>query len=212
MTAAALSHAKAAIDVLAKHYAAHARLDDAIGHELTEVLEQLGHVSFVQGELRAGSHPVSELLNGVLPSRNGSVADVLTAFHPLFAALPWRYGYVPRPDFPGLENRMAWAELVGPLAPFHSDKICLGITFIGAHTCYPEHTHPAVESYYVLSGTAHWTAAGVTQQREPGSLILHPSNITHVMETGDEPLIAAYTWSGDIVAPSIYAGSPESAV
>lgn len=103
---------------------------------------------------------------------------------------------------------MAWAELVGPLAPFHSDKVCLGVTAIGPHTRYPEHLHPAAEVYFVLSGTARWTAEGVTHERPPGSFILHPSNIVHVMETGDEPLIAAYTWSGDIVSPSIYTDSP----
>lgn len=53
------------------------------------------------------------------------------------------------------------------------------------------------ETYYVLSGTARWTAEGVTHERAPGSFILHPSNIVHVMETGGEPLIAAYTWTGD---------------
>lgn len=38
-------------------------------------------------------------------------------------------------------------------------------------------------------------------------MILHPSNVIHAMETHDEPLLAAYTWSGDVHTLSAYAKS-----
>ncbi|MDR0440385.1 MAG: AraC family ligand binding domain-containing protein, partial [Candidatus Accumulibacter sp.] len=105
---------------------------------------------------------------------------------------------------PDIGERMAWAELVGPIAPFHSDEVCLGLTAIGPHLRYPPHRHPATETYLVVSGTASWTAAGICRQHPPGALILHPSNIVHVMETGDAPLLAAYAWTGDVKTLSTY--------
>jgi len=199
----------AAIELLRSHYArlrqTHA---GEVADELSTVLELLDEVDFARPDLdhlKPSGHGVTRSLSGNLASRNGTVADVLAAFRPLFPALPWRYSYEPRADLPGLENSMAWAELVGPIAPFGSRNVCLGITAIGPRVRYPEHRHPAVETYYVLSGTARWTAAGVTQERVPGSFIVHPSNIVHVMETADEPLIAAYTWSGDVETLSTFA-------
>jgi hypothetical protein len=79
------------------------------------------------------------------------------------------------------------------VAPIASDEVCLGVTLIAPHTLYPLHRHNAVETYFVLSGTATWTAAGRSQTQPPGSFILHPSNIVHAMQTWDEPLLAVYT-------------------
>jgi len=199
-----LALAARAVQVLAGHYTRRAGPDDALGRELQGILADLALPAEPSGELAGREHPIRAHLAGPLPSRHGTVADVLAAFRPLFPLLPWRYGYEPRPDFPGLESRMAWAELVGPMAPFRSERICVGLTIIAPHTRYAEHFHPAVESYYVLSGTAQWTAAGVTTTVLPGSYVLHPENVEHVMATADETLIAAYTWSGDIVTASVF--------
>jgi quercetin dioxygenase-like cupin family protein len=135
---------------------------------------------------------------------HASTQAIFQAFLPHLDALPWRYSYEPRPDAPDIGERMAWAELVGPIAPFHSDKVCLGLTAIGPRLLYPLHYHPAVETYLIVSGTASWTAAGVTRQQPPGTLILHPANIVHAMETGEETLLAAYAWTGDVETLSAY--------
>lgn len=202
--AGSLALARQAVQVLAGHYARRAGIDDALGRELSRVLASLALPAAPSGELQGLAHPIRAHLTGPQPSANRAVAEVLDAFRPLFPALPWRYGYAPRPDLPGLEERMAWAELVGPLAPFRNDQMCVGLVVIAPHTRYPEHFHPAVESYYVLSGTARWTAGGVTTTRPPDSYILHPENIEHAMETTDETLIAAYTWSGDLHTSSVF--------
>jgi quercetin dioxygenase-like cupin family protein len=203
-----LSVAARAIQTLAGHYARRAGEDDSVGYELTHVLDSLQFPEAPRGELEEKAHPIREHLAGPQSSVSGTVGDVLDAFRVLFPVLPWRYGYDPRPDFPGLEKRMAWAELVGPVAPFRNERICVGITVIAPHTRYAEHFHPAIESYYVLSGTAYWTAAGVSTLQKPGAYILHPENVEHVMETTDETLIAAYTWSGDIVTSSVFSRPP----
>jgi quercetin dioxygenase-like cupin family protein len=204
MTSIPLSKTLAAIDILRSHFERRQTGYDVLALELATVLTHLSAVKYNEGTLQGNPHTVTQYLADKASSKAAPLADVLSTFRPLADALPWRYSYSPRADKPGLENSMAWAELVGPKAPFHSDQVCLGITVIGPHVRYPEHKHPAIEVYYVLSGTARWTAKGVTKAQPPGTYILHPSNVVHVMETDDEPLIAAYTWSGDVHTLSAY--------
>jgi mannose-6-phosphate isomerase-like protein (cupin superfamily) len=123
----------------------------------------------------------------------------------VFDYLPWKYNYEEREDKKDLGSYMGWAELIGPEAPYKSDDFCLGFTLISPYTLYPEHRHPAIELYKVLSGTAEWTLEGVTSKRVPGEVILHPSNKIHKMQTYDQTLLALYTWSGnDVVTLSEY--------
>lgn len=123
---------------------------------------------------------------------------------PLAAWLPWRYSYAPRPDAPGLENRMAWAELVGPAAPIRSDAVGFGLTVITRGTFYPPHRHPAVELYAVVAGASEWTLDGVTRSCGAGDFILHPSDVPHAMRALDAPLLGIYSWTGDIVSATAY--------
>ena len=123
----------------------------------------------------------------------------------VFDYLPWKYNYEEREDKKNLGSYMGWAELIGPEAPYKSDDFCLGFTLISPYTLYPEHRHPAIELYKVLSGTAEWTLEGATSKRVPGEVILHPSNKIHKMQTYDQTLLALYTWSGnDVVTLSEY--------
>ncbi|MDR3437420.1 dimethylsulfonioproprionate lyase family protein [Telmatospirillum sp.] len=152
-------------------------------------------------QLAPSSHPVAALVaatHGLDPAWT----EVLGSLAPV---LPWRFTYAPRADAPGLENRMAWAEIVGPAAPLRNDRVGFGLTFIDRDTYYLPHRHPAVELYNVVTGRALWTLDGVTAPRPPGSFILHPSSAVHAMRTLGDPMLAIYSWSGDIVSPTIYA-------
>jgi quercetin dioxygenase-like cupin family protein len=203
--------ALAAIGAVRQHFTARlvaGREAPAIAAELENVLALLDTVDFSHADekhLRASGHPViRQLQQAHVRGGGASTEAVFGAFLPHLDALPWRYSYEPRPDAPDIGARMAWAELVGPIAPFHSSKVCLGLTAIGPRLLYPQHYHPAVETYLVVSGTASWTADGSTRRHPPGALILHPSNIVHAMEAGDEPLLAAYAWTGDVETLSAY--------
>jgi quercetin dioxygenase-like cupin family protein len=205
--------ALAAIDAIRQHFAARlaaGRETPALAAELENVLALLETVDFSRPDaqhLKASGHPVIRQLQQLPPEPQAdanATQTIFRAFLPHLAALPWRYSYEPRPDAPDIGERMAWAELVGPIAPFHSDKVCLGLTAIGPGLLYPLHTHPAVETYLVLHGTARWTANGITHAHPPGTLILHPSNIIHAMKAGDAPLLAAYAWSGEVHTLSVY--------
>lgn len=65
-------------------------------------------------------------------------------------------------------------------------------------TIYPAHAHPAVELYHVVSGTALWTAGDILRRRVPGDFILHPSGVRHATRTQAQPLLAIYTWTGEV--------------
>ncbi|MDR0735967.1 MAG: AraC family ligand binding domain-containing protein [Zoogloeaceae bacterium] len=200
--------ALAVIDAIRQHFAqrlAQKLETPALTAELAKVLTLLENVDFTQPDaahLRATRHPVITQLKSLAAAKMDDA--ILAACLPHLARLPWRYSYDARADHPGLETRMAWAELVGPIAPFKSQRVCLGLTAIGPHTLYPAHIHPAVETYLVLSGTARWAMNDLAQTHPPGTLILHPSNVVHVMQTDTEPLLAAYAWTGDVKTLSHY--------
>jgi quercetin dioxygenase-like cupin family protein len=203
--------ALAAVDAIRRHFAQRlAQNGEApeIAAELANVLVLLESVDFAQADaahLRASHHPVIRQLQSLVTAKTADVERaILAAFLPHLDVLPWRYSYDARADHPGLETRMAWSELVGPIAPFSSRKVCIGLTAIGPHTLYPVHAHPAVETYLVLSGAARWTMNGITRTQPPGMLILHPSNVVHAMQTDTEPLLAAYAWTGEVETLSSY--------
>ncbi|MDR1888798.1 MAG: AraC family ligand binding domain-containing protein [Zoogloeaceae bacterium] len=204
------SHAAlAAVDAVRQHFAerlAPGKESAPVAAELEHILALLADVDFSKADekhLQASGHPVIRHLQQVGVSAKDN--EVLAAFLPHLDALPWRYSYETRADAPDIGERMAWAELVGPIAPFKSEKVCIGLTAIGPGLLYPAHYHPAVETYLVLFGTARWTAEGITREHPPGTLILHPSNIIHAMQASDEPLLAAYAWTGDVETLSAYA-------
>ncbi|MDR1304412.1 MAG: cupin domain-containing protein [Verrucomicrobiales bacterium] len=133
-----------------------------------------------------------------------SPSAALRALDAVAARLPWRYNYAPGRGGNADAGRVAWAEFIGPAAPIVSDELCVGVTLIAPRTLYPAHRHPAAELYYVLGGTARWQSPAADGDRAPGEFIFHPPNVVHAMETRDEPLLAAYTWTGDVRALSQY--------
>lgn len=179
------------------------RLDRAEGRaaaEAAHVQALLDRASAQQTPYAATAHPLTRHLAAALAGLDRDAPEIAAALRPLAEGLPWRYGYAPRDDLPDLHRNMGWAEFVGPEAPFHSDEVCLGLTLIGPHAHYAGHSHPAVELYHVLTGAAEWNGA----LRPPGAFILHDANQPHAMRAGAAPLLALYTWSGDIVSPSVW--------
>ena len=140
--------------------------------------------------------------------RAGPAAALTQAIAEAQGQLQWYYGYPPLDGQPDLPSKIAFCEFVGPKAAIRSDTMRLGLTLIGPHTHYPAHAHPAVELYYVIAGTARWATDKADAKHAPGAYILHQSSQPHLMETGDEPLLSLYAWSGAILAPSVY--TPEA--
>ena len=178
---------------------------DAIGEEIRKVSAALDRVDAQRLDVQPTPHPLVRFLPAALALTRTHAPEVASVLEPIAERLPWRYGYEPRPDAPGLESAMGWAELVGPEAPFGSGEVCFGLTVIGPRSYYPPHHHPAIELYYVLVGHADWTAGERTATQPPGATILHQANSVHAMRTGEEPLLAIYSWTGDVISPSVWA-------
>jgi mannose-6-phosphate isomerase-like protein (cupin superfamily) len=189
----------ALIEVIKTHFQRRQAKSDTVTQEIAKVLSLLDPLPALVGTFQRNHHPSTRHLEAALFSGNASTTDLLAAIRPVAFDLPWRYSYAKRADAPGLEENMAFAEIIGPEAPFKSDRVCLGLTLIGPETLYPAHAHPAVELYYVAAGTATWTANGIANRNPPGVFILHPSQVVHTMQTHREPLLAVYSWSGEDV-------------
>jgi hypothetical protein len=134
-------------------------------------------IARVQGHIAAGvgaaaknlpeptRHPLTAHLAPAIDAAALRFPALAAALLPVAAELPWRYGYAARAELPGLETRMGWAEIVGPAAPFRSDDVCLGLTFLAPETLYPDHRHPAAELYRIVAGRPTWTVEGATRRR-----------------------------------------------
>lgn len=94
-------------------------------------------------------------------------------------------------------QKYGWTEIIGTKGTIPSDQFAMGLLLLAPDTHYPLHRHPAEEYYLPLSGMAQWYDDDrAWRQVAPGELIFHRSNIGHSMRTVDQPLVAAYIWSG----------------
>jgi mannose-6-phosphate isomerase-like protein (cupin superfamily) len=185
--------------------------DDPVGREIQRVVSLLEPLPPLTDKFAKNNHAVTRHIKAALQAGNASTVALLDAIGPVIRFLPWRYSYPTRDDAPDLGQNIAFAEIIGPAAPFRSDSVCLGLTLIGPETLYPAHRHPAIELYYVVAGIATWTLDGVSHDHPPGTFILHPSQAVHAMQTHAEPLLAIYSWSGsDVRTTSVYTNSTPS--
>ena len=154
--------------------------------------------------------PVCRHLDAVIAATlAGPARPIAEAARPLLASLRWHYGYPYDPRWPDLGERVGFAQVIGDSGLLDHALLHVGLTLLAPHTHYPLHAHPAIELYFVLSGTAEWQIGRDDFVARPaGSLILHPSNVGHAMRTGAEPLLALYVWRGDIDSPSVFSDVP----
>jgi mannose-6-phosphate isomerase-like protein (cupin superfamily) len=97
-----------------------------------------------------------------------------------------------------LEN-YGYAELIGNDGLFESDTLAIGVLLLGPETHYPEHSHPAKEDYFVVSGNARWLLDGDTvMDTKSGGHVPIASGVRHATTTCAEPLVMIYVWSGDV--------------
>jgi hypothetical protein len=168
-------------------------MPDDVGQEAARVLALLNPLPALAGTFPENEHPSTRHLEAALAPSDDTTDDLLAAVRGVAYHLPWRYSYAKRSDAPGLEDNMAFAEIIGPEAPYVSERVCLGLTLIGPNTFYPPHRHPAIELYYVVAGEATWTANGSSRRNPPDAFILHDSQMIHAMQTHQRPLLAVYT-------------------
>lgn len=100
---------------------------------------------------------------------------------------------------PEIAHSMATTELIGPNGMIFHPTVRVGLFMQITGLDYVTRTHPAEETFVMLEGTGYWTCNGSTPKHQTtGAYIHHPSNAPHTSETKDDPLIAAWRWTGDI--------------
>ena len=96
---------------------------------------------------------------------------------------------------------MRWMEFFGTRGHFLNEIMAGGFLILGPDTTYPDHHHTAEELYVPLTGGTEWSKGeGPFVARVAGEVIHHPSNVSHAMRTGVEPLVALYLWRGGPLA------------
>jgi mannose-6-phosphate isomerase-like protein (cupin superfamily) len=137
--------------------------------------------------------------------RAGPESAIATGLPQLSPRLRWTYGYPRDLRYSGLERRVAFTEVLGTTGIWPSKQMLVGFTLIAPHTHYPAHVHPAIELDLVIAGAAAWALGDAPGEvRQPGSVIVHPSGAPHAMTTGAKPLLALFTWRGDLATSSSY--------
>lgn len=117
------------------------------------------------------------------------------------ARLAWGQTYTAADFGQKFVDGYGWVELVGTRGHFVHDQVACGFLLLGPGIHYPDHHHEAEELYVPLTGGALWSKAkGPFAERAAGEIIHHPSNVSHAMKTGEEPLLALYLWRGGPLA------------
>ena len=209
MTANTSERVTTLLETIQATFAHRQRVDDAVGRELRKIVSLLDPLPPLTGRFFRSTHEATRHIWPALQPASDATRPLLDAITPVSSYLPWRYNYPPRNDDPTLGQNIAFAEIIGPEAPFRNDSIRLGLTLIGPQTWYPGHHHPAIELYHVVTGTATWTLDWTLRDNPPGSFLLHPSHAIHAVQTHTEPLLAIYAWSGaDVRTTSAFIHNP----
>ncbi|HTK97826.1 MAG TPA: dimethylsulfonioproprionate lyase family protein [Pseudomonadales bacterium] len=132
-------------------------------------------------------------LRAALQLATSETRRICVSIDRLASTLQWRQN----PNYAGADflDSYAYCELVGPHGHLQHAQVALGLLLLGPRVTYPEHAHPATETYGVIAGHAEWFQGdGLWRRRMPGELIRHATMEPHAMRTADEPLLAAYLW------------------
>jgi quercetin dioxygenase-like cupin family protein len=181
-------------------YTAARDLRPELSPDLDILIAALSDLPTERIQIPAQTEPVCRHLKEALAlGEMGPAAPLSLALRPLVERLCWYHVYDLDGSLPAFSQNYAHAEIMGPPSTVPSHAIRCGLILMAPRTFYPAHFHTAPELYYVLGGTARWRRGEETWALQPpGSFILHPSRITHAMETDEEPLLALYAWHGSL--------------
>ncbi|MFO7966423.1 MAG: dimethylsulfonioproprionate lyase family protein [Archaeoglobaceae archaeon] len=127
-----------------------------------------------------------------------SIEPIIDSIKHLTPNLVWHQGYAESEMSMDFSDNFGIADVIGPYGLVFSTSFKLGMVLLGPETWYPPHAHPSTEIYYILWGEAEWYAGEDSSVKNAGSMIFHHSNEPHAMLTRKNPLLAIYTWRGNI--------------
>ncbi len=97
-----------------------------------------------------------------------------------------------------IARHMLTTEIIGRNAMLPCDHLRVGFFFQQAGLDYVTRVHAAEETFIMVAGAADWRCFDTTTPRKTGDIIFHPSMAPHASVTHDQPLLAAWRWTGDI--------------
>ena len=202
-------------EAVAEMYLAKSGLNYAAQAELEEFA---GLLTAVDWSVEVQPAPPPGRVAGLRHLPNALAAAYAAGDCPVLDALRLCIGLTPWETY---DARDAWAapflddfvsgELIGPSGTIANRDISLGLFLLGPETTYTEHAHAAAEIYYVLGGGACWTLDRPDNAKAfaPGDLVYTAPDQRHDIKTGEQPLLAAWTWKADPGAPSYHrSGGP----
>lgn len=181
-----------------------ARVDLKI--ELNAVAALLSRVRFQTRAVEKVSVPALRHMDRAIKNAQKSVtADIASCFKGLYPQMYWSSYYSRDDAAVDLLDELAIGELISPRGPVLSTEIILGAVVLGPDTYYPPHAHKASEVYYIISGNPLFKRGGEEWTKMPaGSFCHHPDCLTHAVRSGHDPMLALYTWRGDIASPAYF--------
>lgn len=180
-----------------------------IGHgdpELQSFVEGLASVR--EAPLQAGpkafsTAPAIAHLEPLLAKAGGDPA-LIAAVKTAARAFNWGMVFEGDGIEPGLAAGLMASQAAGSYGVFASEQIATGLFLLGPGIEYPLHNHAAREIYYCVSGTLtlrHGTT-GTPFQVSAGEYSVTPEHRLHALNTGDEPVLLIYAWTGELICPN----------
>ena len=140
-----------------------------------------------------------KFLNDLLKN---NINPLLNDLNDCYESLIWRspgFGRLP----PEITNHVAVVEIIGPSGMIEDSRFRFGLLLQDPEVHYAKHQHAAEELYLVLNGEAAWAVDNNESTiHGEGEFIHHAENQPHQMKTNDKPLLAMWTWLGDIDSES----------
>jgi len=156
-----------------------------------------------ESSLDLSTHPITAHVAPLL-DRATADADLVDTIRALTGDLRWYQIFQGSGIDRSLAEGLFAAPLAGPTGFIASDPVRAGLFLLAPNICYPLHSHAAEELYFGLSGrlTLQHGTQGEPFTIDGTSWSVTPSNRLHSLRTGDEPVLLAFIWKGEINAPN----------
>ena len=148
----------------------------------------------------ANYQPVCRFLDDCLKKATSDTKEISSIPSQISSYLHWQintnYKGIYSDNF--FQNE-SFVEVIGPSGLLIHSKIRVGFLLLGEEVFYPSHNHEALELYHIISGSSLWQIKEKKfTEKKPGDSSFHDIWVPHAMKTVGEPVLALFSWSGNI--------------
>ena len=172
---------------------------------LIKVYDGISNPLDINADYKPFNQPVCQYLDDCLEDAsllNKSICDTVSKIKHL---LKWKinsnYKDVYPDDF--FQNE-SFVEIIGPNGLLLCPEIRVGFLLLGQKVFYPSHKHEALELYNIMSGIGLWQIGNNEfVEKRPDDSIFHDLWIPHAMKTMGMPVLALFSWTGQIALEAV---------